>query len=318
MPLRFDDVYLPPLAGISLDFDDATIAGVAGPNGAGKSLLLELAAGTVAAERGRVEAPSQTVLIRVGPGDSGRIRQEIAEAAAAATKVLLIDHALSLLDGAAQVHCIQQLHRLRRRGSIVLISSHDLCLLARICDVVIALDNGRIAEQGDPGLVLANYRRRTLERSRMAGALTAMIPSSRRGDGRAEVASIEIRDASGNPTTTVRSGELITVSAELRFLEPVENPVAGILIRNRIGVCVYGTNTELEQTPIGFRRAGEAVRVEFQFACDLCPQEYTLTVASHDPNGAEHDWLEDAVLFSVVDSRYTAGIANLRAKVAVK
>jgi len=29
-----------------------------------------------------------------------------------------------------------------------------------------------------------------------------------------------------------------------------------------------------------------------------------------------HDWLEDAVAFSVSDSRYTAGVANLRAQVS--
>jgi len=31
-----------------------------------------------------------------------------------------------------------------------------------------------------------------------------------------------------------------------------------------------------------------------------------------------HDWLEDAVAFSVTDSRYTAGVANLRAVVEVE
>jgi lipopolysaccharide transport system ATP-binding protein len=46
----------------------------------------------------------------------------------------------------------------------------------------------------------------------------------------------------------------------------------------------------------------------------LCPQEYTITVASHDPDGVWHEWLEDAVAFLVTDSRYTAGVANLRAK----
>ena len=36
-------------------------------------------------------------------------------------------------------------------------------------------------------------------------------------------------------------------------------------------------------------------------------------MASHDPDGVWHDWLEDAVAFSVTDDRYTAGVANLRA-----
>jgi lipopolysaccharide transport system ATP-binding protein len=40
-------------------------------------------------------------------------------------------------------------------------------------------------------------------------------------------------------------------------------------------------------------------------------------VASHDPDGLWHDWLEDAVSFAVGDDRYTAGVANLRATVTV-
>jgi hypothetical protein len=50
----------------------------------------------------------------------------------------------------------------------------------------------------------------------------------------------------------------------------------------------------------------------FAFWCELCPGDYRLTVASHDPDGVWHDWLEDAVAFSVSDSRYTAGVANLQ------
>ncbi len=63
----------------------------------------------------------------------------------------------------------------------------------------------------------------------------------------------------------------------------------------------------------GLRAAGDRVRVDFRFRCELCPGDYTLTVASHDPDGTWHEWLEDALAFSVGDSRYTAGVANLRA-----
>jgi hypothetical protein len=43
-----------------------------------------------------------------------------------------------------------------------------------------------------------------------------------------------------------------------------------------------------------------------------------LTVASHDPDGTSHDWLDDAVAVTVVDERHTAGVANLRAKVTLE
>ena len=76
---------------------------------------------------------------------------------------------------------------------------------------------------------------------------------------------------------------------------------------------VYGTNTELEKLRLGPCAAGEIREVTFAFKCELCPQEYSLTVASHDPDGVWHDWLEDAVAVAVHDTRYTAGVANLRA-----
>jgi lipopolysaccharide transport system ATP-binding protein len=236
---------------------------------------------------------------------------------AGAPRVLLLDHALALLDGTAQLDSIRQLRRLCRGGAIVVVSSHDLPLLERLCDVVAALDGGRIIEQGDPGLVLAHYRRRMVEQACAAAGAYEVAASSRHGDGRVEVASIEILGQDGSAATAVRSGELITVRLRLCFRAAVDNPVAGILIRTRIGVSVYGTNTELEQVAIGPRRAGDTAVVEFRFRCDLCPQEYTLTAASHDPDGTPHDWLEEAVLFSVVDDRYTAGVANLRAGVRV-
>jgi lipopolysaccharide transport system ATP-binding protein len=43
-----------------------------------------------------------------------------------------------------------------------------------------------------------------------------------------------------------------------------------------------------------------------------------VTAATHDPDGTAHDWVEEAILFSVADTRYTAGVANLRARVEVE
>ena len=89
------------------------------------------------------------------------------------------------------------------------------------------------------------------------------------------------------------------------------------IIRTRIGLNVFGTNTELEKLKLGPCQAGETLHVAFAFRCELCPQEYTITVASHDPDGVWHDWLDDAVAFAVSDARYTAGVANLRATASV-
>jgi hypothetical protein len=150
------------------------------------------------------------------------------------------------------------------------------------------------------------------------GASGALTPRVRRGDGRAEVLRVETIGENGRATGVWRSGELAIVRIDVRFRDAVADPVIGMMIRTRIGLNVYGTNTELECLKLGPCAAGETLTVTFAFRCELCPQEYTLTVASHDPDGVWHDWLEDAVAFSVSDNRYTAGVANLRATARVE
>jgi lipopolysaccharide transport system ATP-binding protein len=164
------------------------------------------------------------------------------------------------------------------------------------------------------------YRRFVAERVRSWGDSISprMAPSTRRGDGRAEVLSIETAGAAGAPTIVFKSGEMVSVRASVRFHEAVPDPVLGMLIRTQIGFEVYGTNTELERVKIGPCAAGETVTVVFQFLCDLCPHAYTITLASHDPDGTAHDWLDDAIAFTVTDERPTSGVANLRAKVSVE
>jgi len=175
-------------------------------------------------------------------------------------------------------------------------------------------------KRGDPREVLHAYQACIAEKFRAWGnSLSSPIrPSMRRGDGRAEIVALETLGGSGNSSMVLQSGETVTARVIVRYREPVDNPVIGVLIRTRVGLEVYGTNTELENLKIGPCADGETYRIDFQFRCDLCPGEYTLTAASHDPDGSAHDWIDDAVAFVVADSRSTTGVANLRARVAAE
>jgi len=278
---------------VSLRFEEGTVAGIVGADGAGKGALLRMA--------------REAVVVEAGP----RARERLDEALAGGPRVLGIEHALGLVDEAARARYCREIAALARKGAVVLIVSHDLGLLERIADVVVVMEDGRVEEQGDPGLVLGRYRKEMLARGRAMGGAAESEPRSRHGDGRAEVRELRVEPA------TARSGEEMRVAVKLEFHEAVDRPVVGIQIRSRIGVVVYGTNTELEGVEAGPRAKGERVEAEFRFRCDLCPGEYTVTAASHDPDGTAHDWLEEAILFTIIDDRYTAGVANLRAQVVI-
>src|SRR5262249_10148654 len=146
---------------------------------------------------------------------------------------------------------------------------------------------GKLAGRGDPREMLAAYRRHVAARLRKWGeSLQPMqAPRLRRGDGRAEILGIETLGGGGRPALVWDSGELAVVRVMVRFRDAVADPVAGMMIRTRIGLNVYGTNTELEKLKLGPRAAGDTLEITFAFRCELCPGEYTLTAASHDPDG---------------------------------
>jgi lipopolysaccharide transport system ATP-binding protein len=92
--------------------------------------------------------------------------------------------------------------------------------------------------------------------------------------------------------------------------------MVGILIRNRIGMEIYGTNTKIEHIDLGPFQPGDELDIDFQFECWLTPQQYTVTVATQYADGSSHDWLDDVIAFEVISSRQAAGVADLRAKIA--
>ena len=209
-------------------------------------------------------------------------------------------------------------HTPRRGHDAAGVPRRGTCI-RRLADEVWWLHKGKLAGRGDPDEVLAAYRKHVATQLRAWGeSITPpLAPTVRRGDGRAEILRVETVGESGKPTMVWRCGERAVVRVAVRFREAVADPVVGIMIRTRIGLNVYGTNTELEQLKLGPCIAGNTLELAFAFWCELCPGEYTLTAASHDPDGVWHDWLEDAVAFSVSDSRYTAGVANLHAQVSL-
>ena len=309
MSLEFRNAVLAPLNGISVVAPPGVIIGVIGEKGSGVVELLKLAGGAVQPQSGEVVAGPERRYVALGES------LNLAPAA-----VIALDHALATQDAVVRARTLTGLDRMRRAGATVLLASHEDSLLELLCDEVWWLDGGRIAAKGDAKETLAKYRRHVAERVRAWGETipARLAPAFRHGDGRAELLSIETFGPDNKPTIVWKSGDMATVRATVQYNSAVDNPVLGLLIRTQVGFEVYGTNTELEGIKLGPRAVGDSVTVVFSFLCDLCPRAYTLTLASHDPDGTVHDWLDDAIAVTVTDGRATAGVANLRAKVTVE
>lgn len=232
----------------------------------------------------------------------------------------ILEQAFSKLDATSKALAVSRLVQQRRAGATFVLLTHDEPLLESCADEIWWMRQGKLVARGGPAEVLELYRAHVAQAVRAAGhnQQAPIAPVLRDGDGRAVLEGIDLLGADSVSTTVWRSGEAAAIRVTVRFRGDVADPVVGILIRTRIGLNVYGTNTELENIHFGPMRAGDTVRIIYRFACNLCPGDYTVTAASHDPDGVWHDWLEDAVAFAVADSRYTAGVANLGAQVVAE
>jgi ABC-type polysaccharide/polyol phosphate transport system ATPase subunit len=236
-------------------------------------------------------------------------------------EILIVDEALAVGDAVFANRCIRKFEELRERKTTVLFVSHDLGLVKQLSNRAIFLLNGRIEAEGEPKHVIDKYIGVVLERQKAFQQEDRCVhpaATNRHGDGSSEILDVTLLDERAHPCAIVTSGEKVTIRIRTAFRRARVEPMVGILIRNRIGMEIYGTNTRIEQVDLGSFEAGEELDIEFQFECWLTPQHYTVTVATQYPDGSSHDWLDDVLSFEVLALRQAAGVTDLRAHIEWK
>ncbi len=235
-------------------------------------------------------------------------------------KVLIVDEALSVGDAVFGARCVRKFEELRQRGVTVLFVSHDLGLVKRLADRAVLIMHGRVHRVGRPSDVVNEYIGLVHEwQARLnpvADRPEASVGSQHRhGDGTSRIVGVDLVGTGGGP---VESGQQLTVRVRAEFLRACQQPTVGILVRDRLGIDVFGTNTRVEGLALGDYAAGDTLEVDFSFPCLLSQQEYSLTAAVQHADGVSQDWLDGVVSFTVVDSRAVAGLASFPVKISYR
>lgn len=259
------------------------------------------------------------------------VRLAFSVAISAAPQILIIDEALAVGDAVFQHRCMRHLKEMQESGVTVFFVSHDLASIRALCSRAILLHAGHVVADGKPTTVLNQYQKLIMAREKAYDRQQALTETSnpeqdlsvvlkdiprlkcayRHGDGSAEVVRVDLLDSAHRPIGVVETGESVTIRILVRFLTDVTDPVFGFLLRNRHGIHLYGTNTDLHQIRLGQIRRGEIVEISFPFECWLAPDSYAVTVAVHSSDGISYDWLDGVVLFQVVSPIPMEGVANL-------
>ncbi len=76
-------------------------------------------------------------------------------------EILLIDEILSVGDLSFQLKCNAKIDEFKRKQVTMVLVSHAMDHVRRLCDRVIWLEKGRIAGEGAPGVIIAEYEKST-------------------------------------------------------------------------------------------------------------------------------------------------------------
>ena len=72
--------------------------------------------------------------------------------------ILLLDEVLAVGDIAFQARCMDRIEQIRRAGRTILLVSHDLAAVERLCDRAILLTSGQIVDEGPPRGVIESFQ----------------------------------------------------------------------------------------------------------------------------------------------------------------
>ncbi len=263
------------------------------------------------------------------------VRLAFATAIATSPDILIVDEAMAVGDAVFQHRCSRRIKEMQENGTTILFVSHDPSAIRALCTRAILLNNGQKIADGSPSDVLNRYQKIIMAREQAYEAKrdskddvndAELHPFDsatlnylyRHGDRSAEVLQVELLDSSGSPVELIETGEPLTIRVVYVAHADMDEIVCGFLIRNKHGIHIYGTNTELQQVPCEPVRKDEITEVTFKFNCSLASDLFSVSVAVHSNAAVSFDWLDGCAFFRVMSPASMEGVANLHATASRK
>jgi lipopolysaccharide transport system ATP-binding protein len=240
-------------------------------------------------------------------------------------QAFVVDEALSVGDAYFQQKCIRKLMEFKEKGVSIVFVSHDLNSVKLLSDKALLLDHGQIADAGEPDKVISTYNYLLAKKSE--GVELRLATSSGKlksyGNFKAEISAVTMLNTSGQDCEIFISGEKCIIQIFLKAQEDIREITAGILIQDRFGQDIFGTNTHHLKFPLSLKR-GENCIVEYTIEeLNIGPGKYTLSTALHTLDTHVHEcyhWADFIKTFEVVGSKdfMFIGLSKLKPAVLIK
>lgn len=256
--------------------------------------------------------------------------------------ILLVDEILGVGDINFQSKCANKIYEMKRNGTTIILVTHDMSTIDRLCDYAVWLDHGKKIAEGSPKEIQNAYLKYMAEEQEERQKLeetkekieeeekdTKVEKEDIRkkithlgehfGNGNVIFTSCKLLDEKGVDRRSFNIGQNVKLQAEyLCQVDPKDLQVnIGFEISNTQGVYIYGTNTSREgYKKIKLQKKG-IIEIELE-NLKLLPGDYNIGIAIADlEEKASYDHYRSITQFKVYSNIHDVGLVRLGHKFIV-
>ena len=232
------------------------------------------------------------------------VRLAFSVAAHLEPEILLVDEVLAVGDSRYQQRCVDRMSEIANSGRTILLVSHNMDLIPRLCERAIVLDHGRVAHFGRAEDAIQKY----------LGLLTDTGPEGdlsgkpRTGTGVARFTRLRLVDPAGNPKHVHRSGEDLILEMEVESTADVADVELAVAL-SRLGGGRFATSWTRESGDrVSLRRGTQAFRCRFRDA--LLRPGHRISASPWMSSGEVIDAVENARIIEIADGDGTQYLSS--------
>ncbi len=207
------------------------------------------------------------------------VRLAFAVAVNVEPEIMIVDEALSVGDASFQQKCVKKMDGFKSNGGNIIFVSHDMNAIKVLCKRAILLDKGKMLEDGDSETVVSVYN------SLIAGQQELYEKASGNkkvtyGNMKVEIVNVDILNKNGDSAEIIVSGENVTVKCVIYAHTTLEDLVVGIMVRDRFGQDIFGTNSYQLNKQLSICENQKLV-FDFNIVMNLGVGKYTISLGAH-------------------------------------
>lgn len=222
--------------------------------------------------------------------------------------VLLIDEILAVGDVNFQAKCFRKLMEIKGAGTTIVIVSHSMDQVERICDKCIWINQGKIELEGNVNEVQYAYLEHMGIHQEYTQSQAEIVKHL--GSGEVRVVSVKAYNKNNIETQAFKEEEKIVFEIGYQVISPVWNANMSISIIREDGINCYGVNMITDDLqPLACLKDG-VIRIVF---CGnfLLPGNYSITLCITAGSGSVIDGCNNLCQFKIYGNKGDSGVVRI-------